>query len=144
MCKNEFKIQKDIELRASLHDVWQALVTPERIRQYLLGATVETTWKVGAPIRYYGNFNGISFNDCGIIDRLEEYKLFRYSYWSANHGTTNSPENYVTISYQLSEIPNGVKLEVFQTNYQSEVLANGMNTFWDIILKKLKTYVEAG
>ncbi|WP_257613834.1 SRPBCC family protein [Arthrobacter sp. 31Y] len=47
--------------------VWMALTEPALIQQYFLGTKVTTTWRVGHPITYSGEYNGRPYQDKGII-----------------------------------------------------------------------------
>ncbi len=135
-------VYKTITINTSKTELWQALTTPEIVQQYLMGAQVTSDWIVGSTIVYQGEYNGIKFRDEGVIDILDPEKEFKYSYWSANHGTVNSRENFVSISYKIEEDGDLVRLEVNQTNYQSKEIAQGMEHIWDLILSKLKGLLE--
>jgi uncharacterized protein YndB with AHSA1/START domain len=41
----------EIDIAAPASAVWQALTDPAQIKEYFLGATVETDWKPGSPGR---------------------------------------------------------------------------------------------
>ncbi len=138
----DLTINKTINITADKSKIWEALTNPELIKQYLLGANVKSDWKVGDKIIYSGKFNGIEFRDEGEINILDFEKQFQYSYWSANHGTENIPENHVIISYNITPTNGGTKLELTQTNYKSKEIVEGMNHIWDLILGNLKKLVE--
>jgi len=137
-----YAITKSVTIRTSKSKIWEALTKPEIINQYLLGAKVESDWKVGSKIIYQGIFNGVKFKDTGKIDVLDFENRFKYSYWSINHDTSNAPENYVSITYDINEKKNMVELIVYQTNYKSKEIVEGMNQIWDIILTNLKELLE--
>jgi hypothetical protein len=42
---------------------------PERIKEYYLGAEVQTDWQVGSPITFKGEWEGKSYEDKGEILR---------------------------------------------------------------------------
>lgn len=44
-----------VTINAASADVWNALVTPEAIRQYMFGTDVHTDWKEGSPITWDNN-----------------------------------------------------------------------------------------
>ncbi|NMH89364.1 SRPBCC domain-containing protein [Flavivirga algicola] len=137
-----YSITKSITIDTTKEKLWKALVTPEIIEQYLMGAQVSSDWKVGSKIEYRGEFNGIPFCDEGTIDLLDIEKEYKYSYWSANHGTIKSKENFVSISYKIENKKTHVNLVVNQTNYKSKKIADGMNQIWDFILDNLKKVLE--
>ena len=138
----DLTIRKTINIKSNKSKVWDALTNPKLVTQYLFGATVKSEWIVGSKIVYEGSFNGINFKDVGFINCLDFEKEFKYSYWSANHGTENIPENYVTVSYFITEDNTETKLDITQTNYKSKEIAEATNQIWEIILNNLKTLVE--
>jgi len=139
---SNYKINREVRIKANKSEIWKALTTPELIKQYLMGANAISEWKVGSKIVYQGNFNGIEFRDEGIIDILDFEKRYQYSYWSKNHGTENKPENYVSISYMIIDDNDEVILKLTQSNYKSRKIAEGMEQIWDLILGNLKMYLE--
>ncbi len=44
----------EILIEAPVERVWQSLTSPEYTREWWFANTVESTWEVGAPIRYLG------------------------------------------------------------------------------------------
>ena len=47
--------------------VWDALVNPEAIKQYMFGTNVVTDWREGSPIIWKGEWQGKSYEDKGVI-----------------------------------------------------------------------------
>ena len=137
-----YTIHKQILLNASKENIWNALTNPDIISKYLFGAEVISKWKIGSKILYKGNFNGTRFEDKGEITAFDPYKCFQYRYWSENHGTKNVKSNYVTITYQITEKGSSCILDIFQENYKSQIIVNGMNTIWDTIIEQLKFVLE--
>ena len=45
-------------IHASISNVWNALVDPALIKQYMFGASVSSDWKEGSPIVWKGNGRG--------------------------------------------------------------------------------------
>jgi uncharacterized protein YndB with AHSA1/START domain len=56
-------------IHAPISKVWQALVNPEIIKQYLFNTDVISDWKVGSPVTYKGEWEGKAFEDKGEILR---------------------------------------------------------------------------
>jgi hypothetical protein len=52
---NKFIAEATTIINAPVSKVWQALVNPKIIKQYLFGTDVITDWKVGSPITYGEN-----------------------------------------------------------------------------------------
>ncbi|MFY8036896.1 MAG: SRPBCC domain-containing protein, partial [Cyclobacteriaceae bacterium] len=45
-------------INASSQKVWTALTDPEMVKQYFFGTKLQTTWKVGDPITFSGEWEG--------------------------------------------------------------------------------------
>ncbi len=43
-----------VTINATIDKVWDALVKPEAIKQYMFGTTVVTDWREGSPIVWNG------------------------------------------------------------------------------------------
>ncbi|MDR7521114.1 MAG: SRPBCC domain-containing protein, partial [Armatimonadota bacterium] len=56
-----------IAINAFRAKVWEALVNPEAIKQYMFGTHVVTDWREGSPIRWKGEWQGKSYEDYGMI-----------------------------------------------------------------------------
>ncbi|MBY4677417.1 SRPBCC family protein [Marinobacterium arenosum] len=138
-----FEIEKVIKINAPKARVFQALTSSNEIPKYYPLNEVVSTWEVGSEVLYKGEINGSPFTDYGVIESLNEPGFYSYRYWSDNHGTERTSENYILISYALSEIPEGTELKLVQSNIRSEELYNLMETqVWDFLLGALKEYVE--
>src|SRR5688572_15890472 len=48
----ELIVEKSVEIAASTHQVWRALTEPNIIFQWMAGANVESTWKLGSDITF--------------------------------------------------------------------------------------------
>src|SRR6188474_1665744 len=90
-------------IHAPASKVWDAITKAELIKQYLFGSDVISDWKVGSPIIYKGEWEGKSFEDKGKILEMKPEKLLRSTHWSPLSGVPDSPENYHTVTYELSE-----------------------------------------
>src|SRR5216684_1074674 len=99
---NNFIAKKTISINAPAAKIWEALTKPELIKQYLFGTQVTTDWKVGSPIIYKGEWQGKSYEDKGKILKIEPNKLIVSTYWSSMSGMPDAPENYKTVSYELT------------------------------------------
>src|SRR4051794_314190 len=92
-----------IEVNAPAAKVWEALTNPEIVKQYFFGTNVKTDWKKGSPIIWEGEWDGKTYKDTGEILEIAPGRSVKYNYWSSMSGTENNPENYLDITYDLSE-----------------------------------------
>jgi len=139
-----FEIIKVIRIHAPNSRVFSALTSSEEIPTFYPLEKVDSKWELGSEVLYKGEINGAAFTDFGVIEKLESPKVYAYRYWSDNHGTERTPENYLTISYVLTECPNGTELTVTQSNIKSAGMYELMESqVWDYLLGSLKKFVEA-
>ena len=142
--KNQITAKVSTNIKAPLAKVWEALTKPEIIKQYFFGTEANSEWKEGSPITFKGEWNGQKYEDKGTILDIEPNKLFRYKYWSSMSGIEDKPENYVTITYELSEDINNIttKLSITQDNIPDEKMKEHSEQNWKIVLDNLKKLLE--
>lgn len=132
-----------IEINAPATVVWEALTTPAIIKKYFMGTDAHTDWKVGSPITFTGEWQGKSYQDKGTILEVNKNKLLRYNYWSSMSGIEDKPENYVPITYTLSEYDGVTTLVIIQENIPYEKMKTHSEENWNKVLAELKKVVEA-
>ncbi len=140
--KNPYMAKAEIVIDAPVSKVWEALVTPEMIKQYLFGTDVESNWQVGAPIVYRGEWQGKAYEDKGTILKFEPGKVFSSTYWSSMSGIPDEEENYQVVTYALEPVGGGTHLVLTQENVESEESAKHSEQNWNMVLGKLKELVE--
>ncbi len=134
---------KSVDINATPEKIWEALTTPEIIKQYMFGAEAASDWKVGSPIVYKGEWEGKPYEDKGTILEIEPNKLLKSTYFSPMSGREDKPENYNTVTYELSDAGDGVtKLTVSQTNNPTKVGADQAEQNWTMVLDAIKGLLE--
>ncbi len=134
--------EADVTIRGSLSQVWDALVNPDKIKQYMLGATVESDWKVGSPIVWKGEWKGKPFEDKGRILEIQQGKRLRYSHFSPLSGAPDRPESYHTVTIQLDGPDGAIHVDLSQDNNPSEKARDESRRNWSMMLDGLKKTVE--
>jgi uncharacterized protein YndB with AHSA1/START domain len=132
----------EILIHAPASKVWEALTTPEIIREYFFGTEAESDWKVGSPLEFKGTWEGKEYVDKGVILRSEPEKLFQYTYLSSFSGLDDVPENYANISYELYEEDGATTLTVRQENLASDADREKTEDNWKTVLSNLKQILE--
>ncbi|HRH26330.1 MAG TPA: SRPBCC family protein [Candidatus Paceibacterota bacterium] len=128
-------------ITAPLPKVWDALTQPELVKQYFFGTNLETTWEVGAPIIFRGEWNGAAYEDKGTILSFEPQKSFSYNYWS-NAGTLpDSLENYQILTFTVEEVTGGTKVTIDQSNVDTQEKADHSAENWKMVLRELEKLV---
>lgn len=131
-----------ITINAPASKVWEALINPELIKQYLFGAEVMTDWKEGSQIIYKGTYEGKAYEDKGKVLKAEPEKILVMTHWSPLSGTPDTPENYHQVSYELAAEKGGTQLTITQDNNSSEEEQGQNSKFWQTALDSIKKLLE--
>ncbi len=135
-------VEKKISIKAGSEKVWEALTNPEKIKLYFYGTEVETSWIVGDPIIFKGDFDGKSFQDKGNIIESIPGKTLQYDYWSSWSGLEDKAENYSLVSYSLEQSDGHTQLVLTQQGFSSEMNLEHAKNSWDYILSEMKNLIE--
>lgn len=90
---------------AKAERVWRTLTSRQGMKAYMMGADVETSWKVGSPIIMKGEFDGKPYQDQGEVRSFEPEKKLSYTHVSAA-----APEAEHLVTVEL--LPQGDQTEV--------------------------------
>jgi uncharacterized protein YndB with AHSA1/START domain len=144
-------VQNNILINASLDKVWDALVNPEQTKKYMFGCETVSDWKIGSPLLWKGTYEGKEMVFVkGIILDIQPNKLLKYTVIDPNSSMPDIPENYLNVTYTLSEKDGQVNLTVVQDGFEGaadgekrykDVENNGEG--WNPILVEIKKVVEA-
>jgi uncharacterized protein YndB with AHSA1/START domain len=132
-----------ISIAADKSRVWNALVTPKAIKQYMFGADVQSDWAVGSKITWSGEFNGKNYEDKGEILQFEPTRTLSYSHFSPMSGKPDQPENYHTVTIRLSESGGTTRVSLSQDKNRDEKSQAESEKSWKAMLEGLKNYVES-
>jgi uncharacterized protein YndB with AHSA1/START domain len=138
----KFTAKASITIDAPPSRVWQALTSPEMIKEYLFGTEVTSDWQVGSPITYRGEWEGKDYEDKGEVLEVEPEKLFVSTFWSSLSDQEDDPENYQTVRYELTPAGAGTRLTVTQDNNQSPEEARHSEQNWKTVLEGMKRLLE--
>lgn len=123
--------------------VWDALTEPELIEQYVFGATVETDWEIGSPIVFRGEWEGETYNDKGEIQRFEPERVLEYTHWSPLSGKPDVPENYHTVTWELTGRDEETAVTLTQDTNETEEARDHSEENWKMVLSNLKELLES-
>ena len=139
---DQYTAKATTTIHAPVSKVWQALVNPEIIKQYLFNKQVVSDWKVGSPITYKGEWEGKSFEDKGEILEIEPERILKSTHWSPLSGVPDIPENYHTVTYTLLEKGDSTEVTITQDNNASEEEKTHSEKNWQTVLKGMKKLLE--
>ncbi len=130
--------------------VWDILTNPEKTKIYMFGCETVSNWKVGSKLLWKGSYEGneMVFVKGFIIEIKTPQKLV-YSTFDPNSTMEDKPENYLDVSYTLTETDNKTTLKVTQGDYSK--VADGERRYtesynhgegWNPILVEIKKLAE--
>ena len=131
-----------IIINASGKRVWDALVTPQSIKQYMFGTNVVSDWHEGSPIFWRGEWQGKPYEDKGTILQFKPGQKIQYTHFSPLSGTPDKPENYHTVTIELSANGNQTHVVLTQDNSASEDERKESEKNWEMMLTSLKKFIE--
>ena len=135
-------VKQSVAINAPVAKVWDALVNPTMIKQYLFGTNTVSDWKVGSPIAFKGEWEGKTYEDKGVILRLEPGRLLEYTYFSSFSKLPDIPENYQTITIELSSRETHTFLSLSQDNNPTREAQEHSEKNWGMVLGSLKKLLE--
>jgi uncharacterized protein YndB with AHSA1/START domain len=131
-----------IDINAPSSKVWDALVNPEAIKQYMFGTNVVTDWREGSPIFWKGEWQGKSYEDKGVVLQFKPGRTIQYSHFSPLSGLPDKPENYHTVTIELSGDRNQTRVSLAQDKNLTEEERDHSAGNWEMMLTALKKLVE--
>jgi uncharacterized protein YndB with AHSA1/START domain len=138
-----FEAITTVTIGAPRATVWDALTNPAKVQQYMHGTNLSTDWKVGSPIIWQGEWKGQSYADKGTVLAFEPERLLKSTHWSPMGGTEDAPENYHTVTYELTEDGGKTTLTLTQDNNATQAEADAMaENNWGPMLQGLKETAE--
>ena len=131
-----------ITIGAPASRVWQALVNPAAVKQYMFGTNVVSDWRAGSPIVWKGEWQGKAYEDKGVIVTLEPEHRIQYTHFSPLAGLPDSPENYHTVTIELAAEDSETRVTLTQDNNPNEAARAESEQNWGMMLAALKKFVE--
>ncbi|HXS37021.1 MAG TPA: SRPBCC family protein [Flavipsychrobacter sp.] len=122
--------------------VWDALTNPDAVKKYMFGTTISSEWKKGSPITWKGEWNGKPYEDKGVILDIKPGKMIQYSHFSPLSGQPDIPENYHTVTVELTPEENKTQINLSQDNNPNEQAREHSEKNWEMMLQSLKKFLE--
>lgn len=143
-------IKNSILIDAPAAIVWDALTNPAQTIKYMFGCKTVSDWKKGSPLLWQGTHEGkdMVFVKGTIVD-MDPGKLLSYTTIDPNSEIADVPQNYLTVTYILTQENGKTLLTVIQGDYSiiedgerryKEASNNGEG--WNPILLEIKKLVE--
>ena len=144
-------VKNSIVINAPASKVWDALVNPEKTKQYMFGCETVSDWKKGSSLLWKAMYEGKEMVFVkGDIVEIKPEKLLIYTTIDPNSTIDDVSENYLQITYELIPQNGNTLLKVEQGDYST--VAEGEKRFkdssnngegWNPILVEIKKLVES-
>jgi len=131
-----------ILINAPIGSVWNALVEPKTIKQYMFGSDVISDWRAGSPIVWKGEYQGKPYQDKGKILQIKSGRMIQYSHFSPLSGLPDEPGNYHTVTIELAEEADSTRISLEQDNNASKEEAEHSDKNWEMMLTAMKKLLE--
>lgn len=144
-------VNNTIAINASADKVWDVLTNPEQTRKYMFGCEALSDYQPGSPLTWEGNFGGqhmVAVKGHVVDIRPGEY--LAYTVIDPNNtAIADVPENYLTVTYKLTENNGTTTLDVSQGDFSK--VAEGEKRYkdahnngegWKPILVQIKAIAE--
>lgn len=149
--QNELVIYNSIQIQATAEKVWDLLVNPQQTKKYMFGCEAISDWTIGSSLVWKGEYEGKSMDFVkGHIVQIQPFQLLVYTVIDPNNPLIpDIPENYLTVTYKLTQENTATLLEVIQGDYAS--VADGEKRYqdsynngegWNPILVMIKQFAE--
>lgn len=141
----ELVVNDSITIDAPPSRVWDTLVNPLMTRKYMFDCEALSDWKPGSKLEWKGATDGKVYVT-GYVVEIENERLLRYTVFDPNGGLKDVPENYLTVSYTLSDVDGKTVLDVSQGDFAKA--ENGLKRYeetvngWGMVMKKIKEIAE--
>lgn len=139
--------QVSAKVNAPPKKVWDALTNKEKLRSFFFGSEIDSTWKVGSPITFRGEFNGHKYEDKGVIKTVQPGKKLSFTHWSSLSTMPDKPENYHIVTFDLAPAGKGTEVTLTQENQnesepRTPKVTEELKKNWSMLLAGLKKTVE--
>jgi uncharacterized protein YndB with AHSA1/START domain len=134
-------VDVSIDIHAPASEVWAALTLPDLVKRYMMGATIDTDWKVGHPITWSGEWQGKPYQDKGVVKAVTPERLLSVTHWSPLSPLADTPENYHTVTYELRPVGSATRVTLTQENLTGATAEQSRKN-WQPVLDGLKQTAE--
>jgi len=129
-------------IATTIERLYQALTSAEFTERYMFGRRVESTWKVGAPVRYLGRDGKLS--DSGEVLEADPPRRLVFT-WRVEFDDALRREGYSKVTFELEPLGGEVKLTVVHDELrEGSGVLKGISGGWPKALASLKSLLEAG
>ena len=139
----DFVATASITIESSADAVWAALTDPAIVKEYMFGTELESSFEVGGPITWSGEWEGKPYQDKGTVMAVDPAERLQVTHFSPLTGAEDVPENYHTVEYTLHDNGHRTLVTITQDNNADADAQAHSEANWNATLLGLKKSVEA-
>jgi uncharacterized protein YndB with AHSA1/START domain len=129
-------------IATTVERLWEALTSAAFTERYMFGRRVESTWKVGAPVKYWGRDGKVS--DSGEVIEADPPRRLVFT-WRVEFDDALRREGYSRVTFELEPLGGEVKLTVVHDELrEGSGVLKGISGGWPKALASLKSLLETG
>jgi len=129
-------------IATTIDRLYRALTSAEFTERYMFGRRVESTWAVGAPVRYTGRDGTLS--DSGVVLEADPPRRLVFT-WRVEFDDALRREGYSKVTFDLEPLGGEVKLTVIHDELREDSgVFKGISGGWPKAIASLKTLLETG
>jgi uncharacterized protein YndB with AHSA1/START domain len=132
----------DITIDAPRSTVWKVVIDATLLSRAFFGARVDTDWREGSPITFSGEWEGKQFRDKGEIVTVRANERLGFTHYSPMTGLPDTPDNYHTVTFELSGHGPSTDLTITQTNVGSDEERRHSEANWQRVAEAAKELAE--
>lgn len=140
--KGNLVARASVAIAAGRDKVWEALLNPQTIKEYMFGTHVVTNWRQGSPIVWKGEWQGKPYGDKGRILKIKALQTLEYAHFSPMSGLADSPENYHTVTIELAAEGDHTRISLSQDNNATEKARQHSEKNWEMMVTSLENVLE--
>ena len=122
--------------------IWRALTDPAQVKKFYFGTNLDTDWQPGSPIRWSGEWQGQAYQDHGVVLEADPGRRMKYTHFSPLMGKPDVPENYHTITVDLTRDGAGTLVTLEQDGNADAHARDHSEKNWQTVLEGLKRLIE--
>ncbi len=140
----ETVFNKSIIIHSYIQAVWDALIVPEAMQQWMSEFPIEvkTNWEVGQPITITGALYKKPFQNNGTVLAFDKERKLSYTHLSSISRLPNEPASYSVLEFVLEPDGDNTKLSLTISNFPDETIYHHLAFYWNVTLEMLKKFVE--
>jgi len=142
MTTKNFIAKAETDIEAPVEKIWDALVNPATIKQYMFGTTVTSDWKQGSPITWEGEWEGKPYKDYGKILVIDPHHRLKYTHISGSDQTSDENEKTHTVNIILTNDGHQTHVTLEQDNNKNDAARSESEKNWNMMLKGMKSLLE--